>query len=384
MYKGFRIVGFKNIVLMSAVCFCLTTSSALASDNVLQAIQVDGVNDSYNVILKSDDVAEVRKTIQAPNKMILLLKGIRASKTINTIYNNTSSVDSVVVEPMGDDSVKVLIQADNAAGAEVKFDTLKTPLGVLEKSSKQNKPADELVLNEPMQSYKPVYDNSDNTDEDESGFSLAGAQGSVIRHIKDIAKNGKTSWVITFGMFAILIMSGIKTIKGKDNEIKVGLSQSLKEREIDLYRRGLNIQEELASNSLNPVSHSAPLQTSPGANYGLKAYQNGTRSPYASAEMQRPRPTVAPQPSINPQQAMAKNLSQRATIQSQIQTQNITQQSALKTAPSMTSVNAKPKTTNIDSMKFLESMTKIYEKNGRADLAKGLKANMKKAKINLA
>ncbi len=44
---------------------------------------------------------------------------------------------------------------------------------------------------------------------------------------------------------------------------------------------------------------------------------------------------------------------------------------------------AAPKTTNIDSMKFLESMTKIYEKNGRTDLAQGLKSNMQKARMGM-
>ena len=41
------------------------------------------------------------------------------------------------------------------------------------------------------------------------------------------------------------------------------------------------------------------------------------------------------------------------------------------------------KASNIDSMKFLESMTQIYEKNGRTDLAQGLKAGMLKAKSNV-
>ena len=36
---------------------------------------------------------------------------------------------------------------------------------------------------------------------------------------------------------------------------------------------------------------------------------------------------------------------------------------------------------DLDSMKFLESITKIYEKNGRSDLAKGLKDNLRKAQL---
>ena len=42
---------------------------------------------------------------------------------------------------------------------------------------------------------------------------------------------------------------------------------------------------------------------------------------------------------------------------------------------------SKNSSVNVDSKKFLESMTKIYEKNGRADLAMGLKNNMKKVNI---
>ena len=65
---------------------------------------------------------------------------------------------------------------------------------------------------------------------------------------------------------------------------------------------------------------------------------------------------------------------------SQMNMQNSNLGVALKAAPAA----VRPKTTNMDSIKFLESMTKIYEKNGRSDLAQGLKANMKKAKANLA
>lgn len=369
---------FFKILLVMFVISCVSTKT-FASDNVLQAIQVDGVKDSYNIILKSDDVAELKKTIQAPNKMVLNLKGIRASKTINTIYNNTSSVDSVVVEPTGEDSVKILIQANNVGNAGIHFDTLKTPLGVLDKSEKQNKSVDELLLNEPISSYKPVYDNSQ--DEEESSFSFSEASSFAVKNIKKILKNEKISWMLTCGLFVILVLSGIKTIKGKDNEIKVGLTQSLKEREIDLYKDGLNLGTgkytgtnaaaagDLSGAFLNPSSNVAS-QNLAGANYGLRAYQNGTRNPYLTSEIQRPKMTAVPSaPPINLQQVTNEHL-KSATMRN----------TAQKTAP----VNAKPKTANVDSMKFLESMTKIYEKNGRSDLAQGLKANMKKAKVNLA
>lgn len=353
-------VSMKKIFLIFAIC--LLGNNAFASDNVLQAIQVDGVKDSYNIILKSDDVADVKKTIQAPNKMVLVLNGIRASKTINTIYNNTSSVDSVVVEPNGDDSVKISVQAANVANAGVHFDSLKTPLGVLDKSQPQKKATDEVVLNDPVDSYSPVYQDDE---EQNSGFSLSNVLGSST--IKNIFKNEKISWLIACVMFSLLVASGLKTIKGNDNEIKVGLSQSLKERELDLYRNmGVGVQ------SHEQVS---PLQNIPGASYGLRAYQNGTKNPYVSQEVQRTRPAATPTVAVQPA-TKTINPTPRP-MQNTMSTMQSTQ--AVKTAPAM----SKSKATNIDSIKFLESMTKIYEKNGRSDLAQGLKANMKKAKVNL-
>jgi len=317
--------------------------------------------------------------------MILTLKGIRASKTINTIYNNTSNVDSVVVEPTGEDSVKILIQAENAANAEVNFDTLKTPLGVLDKSAPQAKKGDELVLNAPMQSYKPVYDN--NADSEDEGFSIAGTSHSVSKYMKKMFHSEKLSWMVAMGLFVIIILGGIKAIRGNDNDIKVGLTQSLKEREIELYRNGgmnAGVTSELSRASLNQSGDAAATQASTGANYGLRAYQNGARSPYLSAEMQRPRSVSAPavnqQPPVvkRPVSQNSQGVSQNSPAQNMMQ--NTIQGVALKPTPA----SIKPRTANVDSMKFLESMTKIYEKNGRSDLAQGLKTNMKKAKVNLA
>lgn len=349
-------------------------NKVLAADNVLQAIQVNGVKDSYNIVLKSDDVAELKKTVQAPNKMIINLKGIRASKSINTIYNNTSSVDSVVVEPINDDTVKILIQGQNVANAEVNFDTLKTPLGVLGNSQTQSKPSSEVVLSNPMSSYKPVYDDS--MDDEDAGFSFAAFVGKLF-------KSKKVGGLLTCAGIALLITSGLKTIKGKDNEIRVGLTQSLnphlnnQQREIDLYRGGLNLGTRFAGVNAevsDEITHPSSVGLSPSmsnTNYGVRAYQQGTKSPYVSSEIQRPRPAAAAaKPAVSSQQ-MA-NIALKSAMQ------------ATMPKATATATGARPKPSNIDSMKFLESMTKIYEKNGRSDLAQGLKTNMKKAKMNLA
>lgn len=376
------LTSIKKILLLFVIGYCIGGNNVFASDNVLQAVQINGVGDSYNIVLKSDDVAEVKKTVQAPNKMILLLKGIRASKTINTIYNNTASIDSVVVEPNGDDTVKILIQGSNVGTSQIQFDSLKTPLGVLGNTASQPKSNGEITLSDPVSSFRPVYNEDES--QDESSFSFVGAGAPLISVAKKVMNNQQFSWMITCGLFSILVLSGLKLVKGKDNEIKIGLTQGLKEREIDLYKGSVMANMSNINNIVAPGMAgvgAGNMQSAPqtqrnfsNANYGLKSYQNGSRSPYATPEIQR-KP-VAMQPQVSPSASqMVRNSA--ATPKQPIQ--NMMQNTIQKTQTAQARPSA-PKTTNIDSMKFLESMTKIYEKNGRTDLAQGLKANMKKAK----
>lgn len=365
---------FLKVLFLMLMSFCVS-NKVFASDNVLQAIQVNGAKDSYNIVLKSDDVAELKKTVQAPNKMIINLKGIRASKTINTIYNNTSNVDSVVVEPINDENVKILIQGENVANAQVNFDTLKTPLGVLDNSTQTNKPSEEVVLSNPMSSYTPVYNDNLNEEDNNSSFVASFAK---------LLKSKKVTGLATCLGIALLVFSGIKAIKGNDNEIKVGLSQSLnqnamnQQRELDLYRSGLDlggrysgVNAEISKDIPSMAPSSIGSTNISSANYGVRAYQQGTKSPYLTSEIQRPRPMATnAKPSLSSQQAA--NIALKSAMQ------------ATMPKPVTNTTASRPKTANIDSMKFLESMTKIYEKNGRSDLAQGLKTNMKKAKVNLA
>lgn len=387
--KGIGLNNFKAIALLAlALGFSiLSASKVFAADNVLQAIQIEGAKDSYKIVLRSDDSAELKKTIQAPNKMILDLKGIRASKSINTIYNNTASVDSVVVEPTGADTVKILIQADNVNNAEVQFDTLKTPLGVLNKTTEQEN-ADQLVLNKPMESYKPVYGTDSEDEEESTGLSSLFA-GSTGKSIKRILKHEKISWTIAFGLLSIILLGGIKSIKEKDSQIKIGLSQSLKERELDLYKE-MGMNNPIAGAALNQRPNSLSqskmsLNQPVGMNYGLKAYQNGTKNPYVSSEIQRPRPAAAPKSPYTSPQSISRPASVAAGVQNTIKNPGqmaAAQRAAANPALKQAQTSTQNRSANIDSMKFLESMTKIYEKNGRADLAQGIKLNMKKAKTN--
>ena len=355
----------KRVLLLFGMMFSVLT--AMAEENVLQSIEIEPVKDTYNIVLVSDKAVDVKKSIQSSNKIVLSMKDIRASKTLNTIYNNVSNVDSVMVEPQGN-GINIFFQADNASAATVTFDALIATAPV--KSSKQS-----LKLNNPIESYAPIYKEELQPQKTSSLYNrLTSSQkvASIKDSIDEELVSDGANKIISFGLIGLLVFAVARLFRRKDSNVKIGLSQSLNEREINMYKGVQPIQN-------THIATEKPFTT---VNYGLNAYQRENRNPYESVPTQIHNPKlreyinnnyaqpVAPQP-----MPVAQPIRQQATatVQPQVQAKKMT-----------TPVNSAPvnqSNPNIDNLKFLESMTAIYEKSGRHDLARGLKASLSKNNI---
>ena len=346
----------KRVLLLLGMMFSLT--AVLAEENVLQTIEIEPVKDTYNIVLVSDKVVDVKKTVEDSNRITLTMKNIRASKTLNTVYNNVSNVDTVMVEPSGN-GISIFFQAENAAKATVSFDALNAPIPMA--STTKN-----LKLNNPIESYAPIYTEDYKTEKTSSMFDRLKAS-STVAIMKDSVKEGVAGGAETankfigFGLVTLLLVAVSRLFKRKEPEMKIGLSQSLTNREIDLYK---GVQ--------NPIQ-STPQPSFSTVSYGLNAYQRENRNPYETQPVQFHNPRMnsyasAPtyvEPIAQPQ---VRPMAQTATVQAPARKMT----TPVNTAP----VNQS--NPNVDNLKFLESMTAIYEKSGRHDLARGLKASLNK------
>ena len=101
----------------------LTFSAAFAGDNFLNTIVLEGTDSGYNVILRSDEIASVKKTVNSSNKITLDVKGVTSSNNISTLYKNTSRANTVIVENSGNNAVKIHINADGITNSNIIFDT---------------------------------------------------------------------------------------------------------------------------------------------------------------------------------------------------------------------------------------------------------------------
>ena len=337
----------KVLLLFSIIFFGL---SAGAAENVLQTIQIEPVKDTYNIVLTADKSVDVRKNVEASNRISLNLKDIRASKTLNTIYDNVPDVDSVIVEPKGEEGLTIFFQAENAEKATITFDKVTSPVSSALASKRPN-PAKEILINKPVKSYSPVYEDDDFLDESSSAGNFL---ATVMTAIKSIQITDKVNQIIMFGLFGILFLFGVKLFRRKDNEMAVGLAQSLKDREVNIYK---NLRGQMPSISV-------PVEKPYSSAYGMKAYQNMPKNPYDN-EIRKPYSTSTVNPAVsNPVRQSTVNLVEKASG-------NLMQKTIAKPA-----VSTQQK---MDNMKFLETMSAIYEKSGRHDLAQGIKTSMQKA-----
>ena len=345
----------------------LTMLSVSAEDNVLQSIEIVPVKDSYNIVLTADKSVDVKKTVQAPNKITLEMKGIRASKTLNTVYNNVSNVDIVMVEPSGN-GISLFFQAENAQGASISFDSIAPAVPV--NTTKQVK------LNSPIESYAPIYREDMSKSKTSSLFDRLTEKSNSIKD--DMRENaGDTSETLnkmfSFGLVGLLAFGVIRLFRRKETDMKIGLSQSLNEREIDMYKAA-----PFGGNSF--VNPEKPFTT---VNYGLNAYKKENQNPYEDEPMPIHNPRLRnygnqyaqPVQPVQPQYVQPQAVQRQAVATMPIQPAPRKMTTPVNTAP----VNQS--NPNVDNLKFLESMTAIYEKSGRHDLAQGLKASLSKTSV---
>ena len=336
----------------------LSMLAVSAEENVLQSIEIVPVKDTYNIVLVSDKAVDVKKTVKAPNQITLNMKDIRASKTLNTVYNNVSNVDTVMVEPVGN-GVSIFFQAENAAGASVSFDSLDP---VMPKKAETQS----VKLSNPIESYAPIYKEDMSQAKTSSLFKRL-QKSSAVEGIKDSMDEDTVSdtanKVFSFGLVGLLAFAVIRLFKRKEPDMKIGLSQSLTDREIEMYRGAQQIGS----------SHIAPEKPFTTVNYGLNAYQRENRNPYETEA-----------PIHNPRLRNFANAQHSVQMMSQPQrpmTQTAVQQTVRKNTTPVNTAPVNQSNPNIDNLKFLESMTAIYEKSGRHDLAQGSKASLNKSNL---
>lgn len=360
----------KFVILAATMLVC---SSAFAADVNLSEIEFSTANKGVNIVLKTDKNTSFKKTVQNADKLVIELKNTMTSDNFSTIYNDVSNINNVTVTPVGRDDLKIQIQGRNVNNSFITVDTsADTPV------ISQNFDENQINLSMPIDNYKPVYEEVDMDDEEieeeglmEGAFAKLNPLISMKKPSHNLpSKNNNYKWLTYLGL-AIIMFSAFRNLV-KPSSINIGLTQNIKDREKELAEKLNNSVKE----TLSLRSKMAQNVSAPSINYGLKSYQNSQKNPYENVSTP-----------IRPIRKADTIPSATSTMNSHSVATSVRPKPVSNSLASKKETISRPKTTmshretssNVDSKKFLEAMTKIYEKSGRADLAQGLKNNINKA-----
>ncbi|EKE02801.1 MAG: hypothetical protein ACD_20C00330G0015 [uncultured bacterium] len=400
-----------NVLTTLSISAFLSLSPAYAAYNgaILSEIEINPYHgDSYQIMVRTDKDIPVEKQVISDNEIVLNLKNTKPAKFVNTIYNNSTKVNHVIVQSISNNRVKVLLKGTNISASKITIDTKGETLSLPEEpiaikltgpdvvdsentitadstepveeakttEEVQNLHQEEIVLQHPVARFKPIDTDirEEITEEEDSSLSIMqGAMASGA--MKKIFSTSSFDWLLRLAMLALLIIGGLKLFNPKEKSVKIDLSSDLKSKEIDLFRE-LHSRKGLIGSGLKDSSKFNNIAKKPGynsiSNYGIKEYQNSQRPPLNSqiTPMARISEPKYNRPAAN--ETLLKALNEQKTMPKAatrtLNTGKITQKE-VNTAK-----------VNIDNAKFLETMAKIYEKSGRADLAQGIKHNILKSK----
>lgn len=397
------IAGLSTKILTTGFALALSVSCAMA--NTLSEIQINAENNAngqsgYGIVLKTDEAAHMKKVINSEDKMSIELKNVDVSPSLNTVYNDVANIDNVTVAPTSKNDIKIVFKGKDIASSKVYFETVKTS------SVPSVNETQSIQLSGPVSSYTPVYNPESFAVESEDSQTSNPELNEVLtkmhitrsmlvsvkKYTKRALKKAESSGVnpiTAVGIIAIAAAFALRPRKkSADNARKrmsgVGLSAAQNRSNLD---REMNLNTRMAA-QMNTNNNSLRQ------GYGMKAYQNSQRNPYMTSNIasngvsgipRRPlsQKTAAPvkRKPVSAQPLSSASAPVKTLRKTQVMNNPI--QPAVSHTPLQHNSKASQRVqeSDLDSMKFLESITKIYEKNGRADLAKGLKDNLRKAQM---
>jgi hypothetical protein len=403
MNKVRKINKFLTVAVFSAsICASFSMIPAYATVATLSGLEISPANNgSYQITVKTDKAVSVEKYVTSGNKIILDLKNTRPASFVNTVYNNASKVDHVIVQPVSDEEVRIFIQGTSISDSKINVSTKTAPQNILEQTnipansdknavapsetpdastapvpapvvSQEPQTADDqqtIVLDRPVDNYKPVA-SIDEEEQQTLESPLESVQNEMGANLslKSILSANAFDWILRFIMLAFIMIAAYKFFKPKKS-IKIDISSERK-RELDLLktlnRRQATVGSGLKGSSNNLSRNNGSLSLS---QYGMKEYQNSQLPP---ANLTLSRPTRKSDFNMPKPEIRSESLLKPSNIAT------MTKSSKVSSVAKISGNDIAAAKVNIDSKKFLETMAKIYERSGRVDLAQGIQDNMSK------
>ncbi len=369
----------KNVSLkiLLTVIFALTTLSCFASENIISSVTISNSKEkanAYELSVDSTKITNYKSKVDENGNIYFDLKNSTLAPEIGTVYDDVVNIDNVIVKQLDKNKVRIYVEGKNARNTELIFVN-----SLLETKD----PTKKVVINRPLSDYQPTnYDYEDDSIQgwDDNSFNFSHLLATFLKSLKE-GPLGMILIILSIFAFSAFIIKSLTKKLSLDNEPLIGLNQNLNRSVVeeknefeDLSRRNetirkaqmeLSIAHQKYNDYLKTKYSSKPKTLEPDSikkGIALNQYQKSTKNPYLDQETIKlnPRKENLGIPKREPIQKFTSPYIQRPNKKIEEPRQKQTLKS--------------------DNLRFLESVTKIYEQSGRGDLANGLKSSLSKAK----
>ena len=407
---------FKVKRFFIAATLVLTSAlSAFASENVISSVTISKSKDSvngYELNIDSTQSVNYKTVIEDDGSVYFDLKNSVVASDLGTIYDDVVNIDNVVVKQLDKNKVRIYVQGKGAKNTELMFVN-----SIIETAPN---PAKRVVINRPIMDYQPIHQSLDleyqeeNQEWDDNSFNFSHLGSIILLNLKDGIWGMVLVVLLLVAIFAVIIKNLTKKIT-QESEPLIGLNnqryldntlrfnkkeqspyqappvQKVMEDLPDVSQRNRTLKMAQAELTKAHQKYQDYLQNKYKGTYkpksldvdavrksiALNQYQRSTQNPYKNQEVIKINKEFSnniPKKVDNSRDSF--QIPPRPTLPKKEFSSPYIQRPSTKTEY----IKRPQKPTN---MKFLESVTKIYEDSGRKDLANGLKTSIAKTKTKL-
>ncbi len=391
--------------LLIVVFALITITPAMAEDNIISSVVISKSKSNpngYELNIDSTKNVDYKMETDDDGSIYFDLKNSVLADDAGTVYDDVTNIDNVVVRQMDKNKVRIYVKGKNVENTELVF------MNSLFDTNKQSK---KIVINRPVNEYKSTSGYNDDDLESQEEIQEWNDNSFNFYHFASEtlsgAKESALGIILIVASIFVFVFITIRTITSKisqDQEPLIGLNNTKTNLEDDIYsntiskiqnkeinfndittrnqviknaqlelERAHNKYQEYLKNKYNnnPIKTKALGTDALKKTIALNQYKKNEKNPYLDQQ-------VIKMDTINSYN--------KGNTQSFIPPRPKIQGSNLNTSPYIQKPSPKVSYTpkqniknNSGSLKFLESVSKIYEQSGREDLAIGLKKSITKS-----
>ncbi len=351
------------------VCAISLTTTAVFAENVIESVEISQHSTGYNLKIRTTEATQIKKRVENKNSAYFELRNVVPADDIDTIYNDVSDLDSVVIQQIDKSKIRIYV---NGLGAAKTRATIEAPANII-------KDTKEIIVGAPRSKYSPVnYESIEESNWEDNEFTFA----NVVNSTSEALNNMNIDFMLILSVVVILIsLAGLKKAfsnkVGKEDAIGIKATKRAQDGLGAIPMPQSDLLRELKESEISTLNTNYTKPNATTQNYALNSYNKAqNKNPYTNNVR---KGTTLNQPLRKVSSPMTPERPKYSTPKKNIANQyknmqNFATTNAIKKADTKANVN-------MDNLKFLESVTQIYEKSGRKDLAQGIKSNLSKSKV---